>query len=31
VVQDEKTQSDTYIKRTALLGALSIFEKTRGF
>jgi len=31
LVLDEKAQPDSYIKRTALKGALSIFEKMKGF
>jgi len=31
LVQDEKAQPDSYIRRTALQGTLSIFEKINGF
>jgi len=31
LVQDEKAQPDSYIRRTALQGALLIFEKINGF
>jgi len=31
LVQGEKAQPDSYIRRTALQGALSIFEKIKGF
>jgi len=31
LVQDEKAQQDSYIRRTALWGALSMFGKIKGF
>jgi len=31
LVEDEKAQPDSYIGRTALQGALSIFEQIIGF
>jgi len=31
LVLDEKTQPDPYIRHTTLQGALSIFEKIKGF
>jgi len=31
LVLDEKAQPDSYISRAALKGALSIFEKIKGF
>jgi len=31
LVQDGKAQPDSYIRRTALYGALSMFEKIKGF
>jgi len=31
LVLDEKAQPDSYIRRTALQGALPIFEKIKGF
>jgi len=30
-VQDERAQLDSYMRRNSLLGALSIFEKIKGF
>jgi len=31
LVQDEKAQPDSYIRRTALQGAFSILEQIKGF
>jgi len=31
LAQDEKAQPDLYIRGTALQGALSVFEKIKGF